>query len=434
VTILGADNSSTRRTFLKRAAALTAAGVHSRGQVKAAPSDRIRVGFIGLGAQGTGRLGEFMRHPDVFAAAVCDVDQTHLDGASALVQKTQNHKPDAYRDFRKVLERNDIDAVMIATPDHWHALPAVMACQAGKDVFVEKPMAYSIGEGRAMAAAATRNQRVTQLGNHIHNDLPNYRRAVEIVRSGMLGTINRVYCGLSGGGLSLPAAVDSAPPATLDYDFWLGPAPKRSYNPNRSHRSYRYFWDYSGGVFIDFWCHYADLAYWALDLKAPLAVSAAGGRWLAKDNAETPDVLEVLYEYPNNLVLTWTLHPRGRPGYEHMGSCVIFEGSDATLVANYSRHELWVKGKREENFTPPPRSIPDSPGHIREFLDSIKSRQPTTCNLEYGYRLTKGGLLGNIAFRSGERIQWDDAAGRVTNNNRANQFVTRKYRKPWKLG
>ncbi|HPT27587.1 MAG TPA: Gfo/Idh/MocA family oxidoreductase, partial [Bryobacteraceae bacterium] len=194
MTMRSADTDSTRRTFLERAAALTAAGVLAGGQAKAAPSDRIRVGFIGLGVQGTGRLGEFMRHPDVFAAAVCDVDQTHLDNASALVEKSQGHKPDAYGDFRKVIERNDIDAVMIATPDHWHALPAVTACQAGKDVFVEKPMAYSIGEGRAMANAATRHKRVTQLGNHIHNDLPNYRRSVEIVRSGILGKINRVFC------------------------------------------------------------------------------------------------------------------------------------------------------------------------------------------------------------------------------------------------
>jgi len=416
-----------RRTFLQSSAALASAPA-----LRAAPSDHIRVGFIGLGVQGTGRLREFMRHPGVFAAAVCDVDKTHLDAASALVEKTQGHKPDAYGDFRRVLDRNDIDAVMIATPDHWHALPAVMACQAGKDVFVEKPMAYSIGEGRAMANAAARYKRVTQLGNHIHNDLPNYRRVVEIVRSGMLGKINRVYCALAGGGINLPASTTGAPPQALDYDFWLGPAPWRPYDSNRVHRSYRYFWDYSGGVFIDFWCHYADLAYWALELQAPLAVSAAGGRWFAQDNAETPDVLEVLYEFPN-LVLTWTLHPRGRPGYDHMGSCVIFAGADATLVSNYSRHEVWAKGKRVDDFTPPPQSIPDSPGHIREFLDAIKSRQPTTCNLAYGHRLTKGGLLGNIAFRSGERIRWDDAAERVTNSKAAQNLVTRKYRKPWKL-
>jgi len=420
---------NTRREFLQSAAV----GLAVSGLAKAAPSDRIRVGFIGLGGQGTDRLNGFLRQPDVEAVAVCDLDQKHLDRAAGIVEKARGAKPQMFRDFRKVLERKDIDAVMIATPDHWHALPTVQACQAGKDVFVEKPLSYSIGEGRAMADAAKRYSRVTQMGNHIHNDRPNYRRVVELVKGGSLGKINRVYCALTSNERPIGMPADSAPPPELDYDFWLGPAPKRSYNPNRSHNNYRYFWDYSGGVFIDFWCHYADVAYWALDLQAPKTVSAAGGRWLADDNAETPDVLEVLYEYPG-LILTWTLHPKGRPGYDHMGSCVIFEGTNATLVTNYNRHEVWVKGKKDENFPRPPQSIPDSPGHIREFLDSIKSRAATTCNVEYGHRLNKGGLLGNIAFRTGDRITWDDTRERVTNSSSGQKLVTRRYRKPWKLG
>lgn len=419
--------SPTRRVFLGSAAAGFASS-----SLLAAPSDRIRVGFIGLGGQGTGRLNQFLKQPDVEAVAVCDLDTRHMDRASGLVEKAQGRKPDSIHDYRKLLARKDIDAVMIATPDHWHALPTVQACEAGKDVFIEKPLSFSIGEGRAMARAAARHKRVTQMGNHIHNDLPNYRRVVELVKSGSLGKINRVYCSLVSGEKSLGSPADTTPPAELDYDFWLGPAPKRAYNPNRSHFTYRYFWDYSGGYFIDFWCHYTDVVYWALDLQAPKTVSAAGGRWLAQDNAETPDVLEVLYEYPG-LVLTWTLHPKGRPGYDHMGSSVIFEGTDATLVANYSRHEVWVKGRKDENFPKPPQSIPDSPGHIREFLDAIKSRATTTCNVEYGHRLTKGGLLGNIAFRSGQRIAWDDAKERITNSSAADKMVTRRYRKPWKL-
>lgn len=425
------DAATTRRTFLQSTAAVSLAAPVVFGAVP--PSDQVRVGFIGLGGMGTGRLNGFMQHPDVVAAAVCDLDQTRLDQAVALVEKKQGHKPEAIHDFRKLLDRKDIDAVMVATPDHWHALPAIMACKASKDVFCEKPMCYSIGEGRAMVEAVKKHSRITQMGNHIHNDVSNYRRVVEIVRSGMLGKIDRVYCALRSGEKSIGKPEDTAPPAELDYDFWLGPAPKRAYNPNRSHFKFRYFWDYSGGYFIDFWCHYADVAYWALDLQAPKSVSATGGRWLIEDNAETPHTLEAVYEFPG-LVLSWTLHPNGRPGYDHMGSCVIFEGSEATLVTNYTKHELYVKGKKEENFTPPPQTIPDSPGHIREFLDSIKSRKVTTCNLEYGFKLTKGGLLGNIAFRSAERIHWDDQQERVLGNSKANQLVTRKYRKPWKLG
>lgn len=427
------ENSTSRRTFLQvTAAGLAVPAANYRASGAVPPSDRIRFGFIGLGGQGTSRLNEFMKHEDVVATAVCDVDQTHLERAAGIVEKQQGHRPETFHDFRKLLERQDIDAVMIATPDHWHALTTVAAFEAGKDVFVEKPLSYSIGEGRAMVTAARKHGRVSQMGNHIHNDRPNYRRVVELVRSGQLGKINRVYCSLQSGEKKIGKPADTDPPGELDYDFWLGPAPKRPYNPNRSHFNYRYFWDYSGGFLMDFWCHYADVAYWALDLQAPQNVAATGGRWLSDDNAETPDTLEVLYEYPG-LVLTWTLHPRGRPGYDHMGSNVIFEGTQATLVTNYSKHEVWVNGKQDENFPRPPQSIPDSPGHVREFLNAIKSRQRTTCDVEYGHRLTKGGLLGNMAFRTGERLYWDDTRERTKGGSHAGHLVTRHYRKPWKL-
>lgn len=421
-----------RRDFIRTTAAGLA--IASASHAQTAPADRIRVGFIGLNGMGTGRLREFMKHADVAAAAVCDLDRNHLARAAALVEKTQGHKPAEFTDFRKLIEMKDLDAVMVATPDHWHALPFIHACQSGKDVFVEKPLSYSIGEGRAMLNAARKHNRVSQMGNHIHNDLPNYRRVVELVRSGSLGKINRVYCAINTGAKGLGRPADSTPPPELDYDFWLGPAPKRPYNPNRSHFTYRYFWDYSGGYFIDFWCHYTDVAYWALDLQAPKSVSATGGRWVADDNAETPDVMEALYQFPNNILLSWTLHPNGRPGYEHMGSCVIFEGTEATLVTNYSRHEVWVKNKLAPDFPHPEPSIPDSPGHIREFLDSVKSRQKATCDVEYAHRLNKGGLLGNLAFRHNAVLEWDDQRERITNHSRADKMVTRKYRKPWKLG
>ncbi len=322
---------------------------------------------------------------------------------------------------------------MVGTPDHWHALPFIYACRAGKDVFVEKPLSYSIGEGRAMVTAAQKHQRISQMGNHIHNDKPTYRRVVEVIQSGALGRIHRVDCSLATGAENLGRPPDGTPPPELDYEFWLGPAPRRPYNPLRSHFNYRYFWDYSGGKLIDFWCHYTDVAVWAMDLKAPTSVSATGGRWSAGDDAgETPDTMEVVCDFPG-LILTWTLHPNGRPGYDAMGSSVIFEGSAATLVTNYNRYEVYIKGKKEDNFQPPPQTIANSPGHIREFLDAVKSRQRTTCDVEYGYRVTKGGLIANIAYRTGERLHWDGERERFTGNTQANRYVTRQYRKPWRL-
>ncbi|MBD3266153.1 gfo/Idh/MocA family oxidoreductase, partial [bacterium] len=225
------------------------------------PSEKIHMGFIGVGGMGTNRLKQFMRHEDVAIGAICDVDQGHLDRAVAEVEKRKGYKPKRYRDFRQLLDRNDLDAVVVVTPDHWHALPFIRACEAGCDVFVEKPLSYSIGEGRAMLNAANKHKRITQLGNHIHNEYPNYRRVVEMVRSGHLGDITKVHCWRQPSNKGIGNPPNAQPPKDLDYDFWLGPAPKRPYNENRSHFNFRYFWDYSGGSFIDFWCHITDVVY-----------------------------------------------------------------------------------------------------------------------------------------------------------------------------
>lgn len=399
----------------------------------AAPSDRINVGFIGVGGMGTSRMQGFLKHDDVNPVAVCDLDSTRADKAVEFIKKQRNQTPKTYKDYRQLLADKEIDAVCIATPDHWHALPTIQACAAGKDVFVEKPLSYSIGEGRAMLKAARAHKRVTQMGNHIHNDLHNYRRVVELVRSGMLGKIHRVSVWKTSETKGLGKPADTTPPATFDYDFWLGPAPKRPYNPNRSHFNFRYFWDYSGGMFIDFWCHITDVVYWALDLQAPKFVAAAGVRDLADDNAETPNYLDVQYEFPNNLNMVWMLNTQGPPALENWPIGAAFQGTEATLMTNYTEHKVFQKGKEIVDFKRPEPSIPNSPGHIREFLDSIKSRKLTTCDVEYAHRLNKGGLLGNIALRTGHRIQWDDAKEQIIGDKAAQKMVTRQYRKPWKL-
>ena len=428
--------STTRRDFLKTAGTGLALGMTAsnyRALAQGSPNEKIVMGFIGVGGMGTGRLNEFIRFDDVAAAAVCDVDEDHLNHALSEVEKRNHPKPKGFHDFRELLELKEIDAVTVTTPDHWHALAFLKACQAGKDVFVEKPLCYCIAEGRAMLEAARKNKRVTQLGTHIHNDTPNYRRVVEVVQSGALGIITRVQCWKTSGTRGIGKPADCDPPKSLDYNFWLGPAPKRPYNPNRSHFNFRYFWDYSGGNFIDFWCHITDVAFWALNLGAPISVMATGGRFFVDDNTETPDSLDVLYEYPN-LILAWTMHPRGISGYESFGGIgCVFEGTKASLVTNYDRHEILIGGKKADSFKTPEKSIPDSPGHVREFLNSIKSRKLTTCDVEYAFRLTKPGLLGNIAYRVGERIYWDDKKECVIHNTKANRLVKRHYRSPWKL-
>ena len=396
-----------------------------------APSDRINVGFIGVGGMGTSRLNGFLKHADMNPVAVCD--STRVDKAVERIKTVRNMTPATFGDYRKLLESKDIDAVCVATPDHWHAMPLIHACKAGKDVFVEKPLSYSIGEGRAMVKAARANNRVTQMGNHIHNDLPNYRRVVELVKSGAVGKIQRVAVWKTSENKGLGTPPDGPAPKEFNYEMWLGPAPKRAYNPNRSHFNFRYYWDYSSGMFIDFWCHITDVVYWAMDLQAPKFVSASGRRELTDDNAETPNFLEVQYEYPG-LNVVWSLNPQGPPGFENWGIGAAFQGTDGTIVTNYGEHKVFRKGKEATDFKRPDPTIPDSPGHLREFLDSIKSRKLTTCDVEYGHRLTKGGHLGTIAYRTGRRIEWNDATETIVGDKDAQKRVTRQYRKPWKLG
>jgi predicted dehydrogenase len=424
-----------RRAFVGTAAmGLGLAALGRRAAAYQSPNDQIVLGMIGVGNMGTGRLKQFLEHPDVRIAAICDVDRRHVDRAIGVVDQARGYKPAAISDYRRVLDDRDIDAVAVVTPDHWHALPTVHAFEAGKDVFVEKPLSYSVAEGRAMANASLEHKRVSQMGNHIHNDLPNYRRVVELVQSGTLGRITRVHLWKTSRTGPLESQNPSTLPPELDYDAWLGPAPKRPYDPLRCHLTYRDFWDYSGGTLIDFWCHIVDVAVWALDLQAPRSVSAAGGRLFVQDTTETPDSVEALLEYPE-LIVMFSLRPTPLPGFEHMGHIgCLFEGTDASLVTNYEKHEVWVKGERADDFPRPDPSIPDSPGHLREFLDAIKTRNlETTCNVRYGHRLTKLGLLTNIAYRTGRSLRWDDQRERIVDDGDANRYLKRKFRKPYTL-
>ena len=399
-----------------------------------AANDQVVLGMIGVGSQGTDRLKGFLKLNDVRIGAICDVDRNHADRAASLVEKEKGYKPEVLGDFRRLLEMKDLDAVAIVTPDHWHAIPTVAAFEAGKDVFVEKPLSYSVAEGRAMADASLNYKRVTQMGNHIHNDLDNYRRVVEIVRSGKLGKITRVHAWKTSPTQNIRVRAPETLPAGFDYDFWLGPAPKRAYEPLRSHGSYRHFWDYSGGTFIDFWCHITDVAFWAMDFKGAKSISAVGGRFYLTDQTETPDTVEAVLEFPGVLYL-FSFRPTPLTGFEHMGHIgCLFEGSEASLVTNYETHEVWSRGKRIDDFPRPEQSIPNSPGHLREFVDAIKSRNlETTCNVRYGHHLNKYGLLANISYRTGSRLAWDDERERITSDNKLNQHLVRHYRRPWGL-
>jgi len=428
-----------RREFLQGSlgAGITFWASRSFGQEgKSSPNERIGLGFIGVGPRGMALLREFQQFPDVDIVAVCDVHQERVDKA---VSATQG-KAVGFKDFQRVLDRKDVDAVVIATPPHWHALISILACQAGKDVYCEKPMCLTVAEARAMVQAAERYKRVTQVGTQIHAG-QNFRRVVEIVRSGMLGKITRVRVfvvqNIAPNGIGNPP--DSEPPAGLDWDMWCGPARLRPFNPAIFNAHY-YFRDYAGcGLLHNMGPHVLDLAFWALDLKAPKSVAAVGGKLALQDISDVPDTLEAVYDF-GDLVLTWTHSEACSFGFElHEGAGIgrrlgiVFHGTNGTLAANYGTFKLFPEGDRLDPNKLPEPSIPPSPGHTREWLDGIKTRQQPLCHFGYHYWIQLAISLGDIAFRVGRKIRWDDKNERVVGDEEANRLLTPTYRKPWSL-
>lgn len=437
-------NELTRREFLKAtgaAAALVGAGM-SLGPAEAQSStvsanEKIVLGFIGVAGQGSGLLNSFKSQPDVEIGAVCDVYEPHLLRAV----ENAGGKAKAYGDFRELLEQKDIDAVVIATPPHWHPIQSIYACQAGKDVYCEKPICNYPAEGKAMLKAAQENNRVTQVGTQVHAS-ENFRRAVEIVRSGALGKIAsvRVICTMNEypGGLGMYE--DSDPPPGLDWDMWLGPAPKVPFNRGRfEYGRHRYFKDYSGSWLHELGPHIVDLAFWAMEPGEPIATSASGGRFVADDISDIPDTMDVLWEFPD-FTMSW-IHTSCNSynfGFGGPPDCgrrlgVMFHGSNGTLKADYGTHRVVSEGDRMADFQPPPKSIPSSPGHHREFLDSIKSRKDPSCSFAYHVPLSTALNLGHVALNAGQKIYWDSQEGKIVGGRNLERLAYPNYRRPWRL-
>src|SRR5439155_1395081 len=318
-----------RRCFNQAALASgTLAALHATGVSAAGANERVRLGFIGVGNRGDQLLDAFLVHKDAEIVALCDVYEPYL----AAAQKKVGGKATLYHDFRKLIDQKDVDAVVIATPDHWHALQFVAACRAGKDVYVEKPLSLTIGEGQKMVAVAKETKRITQVGLHRRSS-PHIEEAVELVRSGALGKVSVAKCyhlrNESPQGIGKPA--DSEPPPGLDWDLWLGPAAKVAYNPNRCLYKFRWFGDYSGGQLTNFGTHYLDVIQWALGQDAPRGVFCTGGKYAIKDNREIPDTLEAVWEYDGSLVTFSQFNANASAGNKS-GWELEFRGTKGTLL------------------------------------------------------------------------------------------------------
>jgi predicted dehydrogenase len=422
-----------RRTFNSLAPFAFAAGARA---ASVAPSDKVRIGMIGCGGISVADSNAFLSHPECEIVAICDVDDAMIGKTLERLDKLRGMKPETVKDYRRVVDRKDIDVVLVCTPDHWHALPAIAAMQAGKDVYVEKPLATSVLESRAVRDAARQTKRVVQMGTHWRSG-PHYAEAIEMVQSGKIGKVRQVRCfAYLDWVTDCGNPPDGPVPAGVDYDMWLGPAPLRPFNKNRFHFNFRWFWDYGGGLMTDWGVHLINIALWAMGPEWPKSVISSGGKYALQDNTETPDTQIAVYDFPS-YTLIWEHAVQCGLGPDRREHAVVFTGSDATLIVDMSGWELIAEPKKRTSVVEMKRRyVVDEKvraAHAGNFLDCVKSRQQPVENLEVGYHVTAVSQLGNVALRSKSRIEWDAANEKVIGNETANGLLFRPYRAPWKL-
>ena len=457
----------TRRDFTRTSIALGVTTALGSMRVLGA-NDRVAMGLIGCGGRGSQVADRFLKMTDASVVAVADVYEPFRERALAAVKAgTFTRTPAAatagagsaagaggadatssganaavagLKDFRQVLDRNDVDAVIIATPDHWHALMAVAALRAGKDVYVEKPLSLLLREGRVIVDEARRTKRVCAVGSQQRSGA-HYIEAVRLIREGAIGTVHHVHAGMTRNAIPGFVARELKGGLTdaLDWDMWLGPAPKVPFDPFRAIYHFRWFWDYSGGQMTNWGAHHLDIARWALGARAPKAVAGFGGRYAVKDGGETPDVQQVLYQFDSGVV-SWST----REVNEGDRAGLVFYGTKGTLDLARSgytiRPETWTgdadgtTGKRA-----PAMEAREVKGgnldeqHVRNFLDCVKSRQKPNADVEEGHLSAVMCHLGNLSTRLGRSLTWDAEHERVVGDNEANALLTKAYRKPWTL-
>jgi predicted dehydrogenase len=428
-----------RRSFSKSLAGGYLALSASRIQ---GANDRIGVGIIGCGGQGSGNWRNFLAQPDVTPIAVCDVYDTNRERAAAM----SKDKVTQLKDFRQLLDRKDIDAVIIATPDHWHALQTIMACKAGKDVYVEKGLSSTVREGRIAVDTARKYNRIVQVGAQERSG-DHFAQAVKLIQDGALGSIRRVSANWTRNMMPgfKPRALKAGLTDALDWDMWLGPAPARPFDPFRFSYNWRWFWDYSGGQMTNWGSHTLEVVRWALNVKTPTAVAAVGGRYELKDGGETPDVQDVIYSFPGCTV-TWAgcevsgfeniKYPQGDPRSKPLMEFHGTKGSMALTRRGFEvTPEIWTGDDQDGKPAMEPMKVSAMGGsHVRNFLDCMKSRRLPNCDIEEGHYTMVMCHLANISMRVGRMLHWDAAKEECTGDKEANQLLTKPYRKPWTLG
>ena len=396
-------------------------------------NERVNVAFVGVGSMGTGHVGACSQMSNVNIVAVCDVDESHQRRGAEIAAGS----PARYMDFRKVLDRPDVDAIVVATPEHWHAHVCLRAFEAGKDVYVEKPLGHNIREGRIVADAADRHGRICQVGLQQRSG-PHWQHAVERVRAGELGKVSSVHAWNSWNAREMRAGFGRPPegpvPPGVDYDLWLGPAPLRPFNPARFHLTWCYFWDYSGGMVSGWGVHLFDIVQWAMGHEIRSA-AAAGGKYVLDDSRETPDTLDSIFDC-GDYTLSYSLrHANGWRPHDDLDHGIEFFGDEATLQINRGGFQIFReedRGTRKALYREDAEGN-DYEGHLRDFFDAVRTRRQPRCDALIGHRSTIYGHLANIAYRTGRTIAWDGANETIPGDAAAAKLLTREYRVPWVL-
>lgn len=441
------ESKLTRRELLEKAGTLAASGavlpltgaldlkqddLLARPRARASANDKVVLGLIGCGGMGAANMRSLMAFDDVAIAAVCDVDTSRMPGDIKTVTEKYGRAPDTYRDYRKMLERKDIDAVIIGTPDHWHALNLIHACEAGKDSFCEKPISHNLVECVSMVGAAKRFGRVVQVGTW-QRSTKEFTDAIEYIRAGKLGRIVLCRAWITDG-FKAGKHGPTTPPTHLDYDFWTGPAQMIPYRASHVHFNWRWFMNYGGGMSTDWGVHMMDIAMLGMskdqNLVMPTEVSAMGGRWAFPDDDRTaPDTMEAIYRFKSpDFVLHWSIK-RDHPGLPGHGTEFVSADGRTLRVWRGGWVILGPDGKEL-----PKEESPAVGDHWRNFVDCVKSRQKPRADLASVAQTTIVCHLSNIALDAGETVRWDNAkmdlAGRAGRNSQA---YRREYRKPWTL-
>ena len=434
-----------RRIFLKRTGMVSLGlglGAFYAGRVGA--NDTINIGLIGCNGMGFANTRSMLNVPGTRCIALCDVDRNVLERRTAEMEDMYGERPRVFSDYRELLDDPDVDAVIIATPDHWHCLQMVHACEAGKDIYVEKPLANSIVECRRMVAAQEASGSVVQVGQWQRSG-PHWIEAMDFVRSGRLGKIHTVKAWMYNGGMRpLPVRPDEPAPNGVDYDMWLGPAPLRPYNRNRFHGSFRWFWDYAGGLMTDWGVHLIDPVLWGMQVEYPKRVMSTGGNFGFPESAmETPDTQQAIYEF-DDFTMLWE-HTMGvglGPFQRTHG--VAFIGRNGTLVVDRNQWEIFPETEWRSGGPPSFRmagqpvrtSRPEDRGldhHTANFIDCMRTREEPACDVRTGSLAAVNAHLGNVAQRTGDALDWDATTLSFRDNDSANGLLQNEYRSPWQI-